>query len=395
MANSIRIIRTNTNDPWWNLAVEEYMLDRVESGQCILYLWQNENTIVIGRNQNPWRECKTELFENEGGKLARRLSGGGAVYHDLGNLNFTFITSRELYNLEKQLGVILGAVKSLGIEAVMSGRNDLTADGRKFSGNAFCFRKNSAYHHGTVLVSADFGKLSKYLQVSEEKMRSKGVQSVKSRVVNLTELKPSLTIDKMAQALIGSFISVYGGMARVEETINDGQAGRLALEELYNKYSSWEWRYGEAPKFDVGMEARFPWGGVEIGFKLENGLVSEAAVYSDAMDEAYIAALPGIFKGCVFSSKQLADRLRLTAGADMAGARSAQAQHLANNGETARMRDFAGNTGTAQIRDFAGNAGTAWMRDFAENAGATMQDAAGITGTMTLDLAQWLESKGF
>lgn len=357
MERNMRIIRTHKHDPWRNLAVEEYMLDRVERGQCILYLWQNENTIVIGRNQNPWKECKTELFENEGGKLARRLSGGGAVYHDLGNLNFTFIASRERYDLEKQLSVILGAVNSLGIKAEMSGRNDLTADGRKFSGNAFCFRKNGAYHHGTVLVSADFGKLSKYLQVSEEKMRSKGVQSVRSRVVNLKELLPSLTIDKVAQALIESFMSVYGGTARVEDAINDGQTGKLALEELYSKYASWDWRYGEAPKFDVDMETRFPWGGVEIGFKLENGQVREASVYSDAMDEAYIAALPGIFKGCIFSSKQLAERLRLAAARD--------------NAEAARMPDLVG------------------------TAGAMMQDMAGITRTMTLDLAEWLEGKGF
>jgi len=314
MTGKMRIIRTRTFNPWWNLAVEEYMLDRVEPGQCILYLWQNENTIVIGRNQNPWKECKTELFENEGGKLARRLSGGGAVYHDSGNLNFTFIASREVYNLEKQLGVILSAVNSLGIKAEMSGRNDLTADGRKFSGNAFCFRKNGAYHHGTVLVSADFRKLSKYLQVSEEKMRSKGIQSVRSRVVNLTEFQPTLTIDKMADSLIAEFMSSYEGTAPVEDAINDGKAGRVALEELYCKYSSWAWRYGEAPKFDVDMETRFPWGGVEIGFKLESGLVREASVYSDAMDEAYITALPDVFKGCIFSSKQLAERLREVAG---------------------------------------------------------------------------------
>ena len=346
MAGKIRIIRTRTFNPWWNLAVEEYLLDRVEPGQCILYLWQNENTIVIGRNQNPWKECKTELFESEGGKLARRLSGGGAVYHDLGNLNFTFITSREMYNLEKQLGVILDAVNSVGIKAEMSGRNDLTADGRKFSGNAFCFRKNSAYHHGTVLVSADFGRLSRYLQVSEEKMRSKGVQSVRSRVVNLTELQPALTIDKMSDALIASFESAYGGTAAVEDAIDEGEAGRAVLEELYSKYSSWDWRYGEAPKFDVDMETRFPWGGVEIGFKLENGLVREASVYSDAMDEAYITALPEIFIGCIFSSKQLAERL---------------------------MENAEGTEVTTPIT----------------------LNLSGITRAMTLDLAEWIKGKGF
>ncbi len=347
MINNMRIIRTRTLDPWWNLAVEEYLLDRVEPGQCILYLWQNENTIVIGRNQNPWKECRTELFESEGGKLARRLSGGGAVFHDIGNLNFTFLASREVYNLEKQVRVILDAVKSLGIEAEMSGRNDLTADGRKFSGNAFCFRKTTAYHHGTVLVSADFEKLSKYLQVSTEKMKSKGIQSVQSRVVNLSELQPSLTISAMTDALIASFREAYECTAPVEETIKDGNAGRDALEELYCKYSSWAWRYGEAPKFDVDMETRFPWGGVEVGLKLENGVIKDASVFSDAMDEAYISTLPEILKGCVFSSQQMAQRLREAADAD-------------------------GSVNTAV--DMAG--------------GNTVR-------AMTMDLADWLESKGF
>lgn len=347
MINNMRIIRTTTFDPWWNLSVEEYLLDRVEPGQCILYLWQNENTIVIGRNQNPWKECKTELFESEGGKLARRLSGGGAVFHDNGNLNFTFIASREIYDLEKQVRVILDAVNNLGIKAEINGRNDLTADSRKFSGNAFCFRKAGAYHHGTVLVSADFGKLSKYLQVSAEKMRSKGVQSVQSRVVNLSELQPTLTIDIMAEALIASFRSAYECTAPVEDAIKDGRTGREALEELYCKYSSWSWRYGEAPKFDVDMETRFPWGGVEIGFKLENGLVKEATVFSDAMDEAYIAELPGIFKVCAFTSQQLAQRLREAAG---------------DGSACGGCIDLAGNNNTT---------------------------------AMTIDLAEWLESKGF
>lgn len=360
MIHNPRIIRTKTFDPWWNLSVEEYLLDKVEPGQCILYLWQNENTIVIGRNQNPWKECRTELFENDGGKLARRLSGGGAVFHDIGNLNFTFIASRELYDLEKQVRVILNAVNSLGIEAEMSGRNDLTADGRKFSGNAFCFRKTGAFHHGTVLVSADFGRLAKYLQVSSEKMRSKGVESVRSRVVNLTEFEPKLTIDIMAEALIKSFRASYECTSPVEDAMKGGKEDREVLEELYCKYSSWNWRYGEAPKFDVDVETRFTWGGVEIGFKLENGLVRDASVFSDAMDEAYIAELPELFKGCAFTSQQLAQRLRESAGESVACVTSDEP------------------AGTDSKREMAFNT--------AEN---------NSKRSMTLDLAEWLEGKGF
>ena len=317
MANNSRIIHTNSSDPWWNLSVEEYLLERVEPGQCILYLWQNENTVVIGRNQNPWRECRTELLENEGGKLARRLSGGGAVFHDTGNINFTFIMSRDTYDLDKQLQVVLGAVKALGIQAEKSGRNDLTVDGRKFSGNAFCFRKNSAYHHGTILVAADFDKLSKYLQVSAEKMNAKGVQSVQSRVVNLSEMQPELTVADVADALITVFRDVYGSTAKVEHCVKDGSESQEVLEELYCKYSSWKWRYGEAPSFDMEISNRFPWGEVQIGFTLKEGIVSKAVIYSDALDEAYITRLSGIFDECPFNSRLLAQRLREETGREL------------------------------------------------------------------------------
>ncbi|MGE5613068.1 MAG: lipoate--protein ligase [Bacillota bacterium] len=308
-----RIIRTESVDPWWNLAVEEYLLEKVEPGQCILYLWQNENTVVIGRNQNPWRECRAELLEKEGGKLARRLSGGGAVYHDLGNLNFTFIAGEGAYDQDKQTGVILDAVRRLGIFAEKTGRNDITADGRKFSGNAFCFRKNGAFHHGTLLVSTDIDKLSRYLQVSSEKMRSKGIKSIQSRVVNLSGLKPGLSVADMADAMVASFREAYGSDADVENCIREVKEGRETLEELYCKYSSWSWRYGETPRFDVDIETRFSWGGVQLGFKLEKGAVKEAKAYSDAMDAEFIALLPCLLAGCVFNSGQLSERLRKAA----------------------------------------------------------------------------------
>ncbi|MEI6309433.1 MAG: lipoate--protein ligase, partial [bacterium] len=205
MIQGTRVLRTYSLDPFHNLALEEFLLDDVTGHAAAgchaaagylatLYLWQNENTVVIGKNQNPWRECRLEQLEAEGGKLARRLSGGGAVFHDLGNLNFTFLLPRADYDLSRQLRVILEAARAVGVPAEMSGRNDLTATGRKFSGNAFYLRKETAFHHGTILVNADFQKMSRYLQPSAEKMRAKGVESVRARVVNLSELSPGLGV---------------------------------------------------------------------------------------------------------------------------------------------------------------------------------------------------------
>lgn len=157
------------------------------------------------------------------------------------------------------------------------------------------------------MVSVDFTKLGRYLQVSDEKIRSKGIQSVQSRVVNLNEYRPSLTIDEMADAVSEAFRSSYGGKAT---EIGSGDMDEAVLRELEEKYASWEWRYGEAPNFDMDLETRFEWGGVEIGLKLENGRIAGASVYSDAMDEAYISALPGVLEGRLLKSAELASVVR-------------------------------------------------------------------------------------
>ena len=149
MVHQLQICITDCVDPYRNLATEKYLLDTTPEDCCTLFLWQNKNTVVIGKNQNAWAECRCSLLESEGGKLARRLSGGGAVFHDLGNLNFTFLSSTVNYDLSRNLNVIKTACHLAGISAEISGRNDILADNRKFSGNAFYNTKDKSYHHGT------------------------------------------------------------------------------------------------------------------------------------------------------------------------------------------------------------------------------------------------------
>ena len=314
MIRSIALYRGVSHDPHYNLAVEQHLLENVKEGQCILYLWQNQNTVVIGRNQNPWKECRTTLLNEEGGHLARRLSGGGAVFHDLGNLNFTFLVPQSDYDLDRQLSVIQEAVRSLGIPAEKSGRNDILSEGRKFSGNAFFKHNGKAYHHGTLLVDVDMGKLSRYLNPSKAKLKSKGVDSVRSRVVNLKEIDPDLTIDGLCGALTRSFAAVYGAQP---EILTDKDLDMAGIQRLTERNRSWEWNFGAKVPFTCEFEDRFPWGGVQIQLNVENGVIGHAKVYSDSMDWAFVEQLESCLTGCRFLREEMARALRDT-GAEVA-----------------------------------------------------------------------------
>lgn len=303
MQNNLKLkyIKSDRVDPYYNLALEEYLLNTVEENEVIFYLWQNKDTIVIGKNQNPWKECKIHELEEVGGKIARRLSGGGAVFHDLGNLNFTFIMKEELYNLEKQLQVILEATRSIGIDAEFTGRNDITVQGKKFSGNAFYFDNNRAYHHGTILINSDMNKLTKYLQVSKEKIASKGIDSVRARVVNLCEIKENINLDEMIKALQKSFCEVYDGELEVLNVSLDN----VKFSKLIEKYSSWKWKFGESPEFDVCFEKRFSFGEIQIGLTLKNGKIDEVTIYSDFMNTNLIDKIKGSLKGLRFNIPEI------------------------------------------------------------------------------------------
>ena len=306
MIEKIALFRHDCTDPYRNLAVEEYLLDTVEPGQCILYLWQNENTVVIGRNQNPWKECRTSLLEQEGGRLARRLSGGGAVFHDRGNLNFTFLVNEEDYDLDRQLSVIQSACKALGLEAERSGRNDVLVGGRKFSGNAFYHSKGKAYHHGTVLVDTDGEKLARYLSPSKAKLQAKGVDSVRARVVNLIELVPGLTCARMAEELAAAFERVYGLGA---QTIQPASLDWASIEETSKRNGTGDWLYGPRLPLSFECEERFSWGGVQVQLQVESGVVVQAKVYSDAMDWNLAPALERALTGSPFLLKELCRRI--------------------------------------------------------------------------------------
>ncbi|BDR73252.1 lipoate--protein ligase [Clostridium tetani] len=284
---NLKIIKSDSFSPYHNLALEEFLFNNLKKDEVIFYLWQNENTVVIGKNQNPWKECNVSLFQSEKGLVARRLSGGGAVYHDLGNLNFTFLMSEDLYDLKKQLSVIIDGLNSIGIEAEFSGRNDIVVDGKKISGNAFYFDEGKAYHHGTILVDVNVDKLQRYLNVSSDKIKSKGIDSVRSRVINLKELHKDLTIDKICKAMMKSFSRIYHGQLNNLYI----SSSNTELIELQNKYSSWEWLFGETPEFEINFEKRFSFGNIDIGFALKDAVIKKVFLYSDMLNTELISKI--------------------------------------------------------------------------------------------------------
>ncbi|MBQ6836794.1 MAG: lipoate--protein ligase [Clostridia bacterium] len=247
------------------------------------------------------------MLELEGGKAVRRLSGGGAVYHDMGNLNFTFITHKADYDTAKQTDVVLKAVSDLGIKAEKTGRNDLTtADGRKFSGHAYYKNGDRCYHHGTIMVDVDSEALSRYLTVSADKLRGKGVDSVRSRVVNLIELEPSITIDSLKNAMINAFEDVYGMKS---QTIPENLVKADEIAEKMAFLGSDSFRLGSNMSFDWTAKKRFPWGGAEISLAVSGGVINNAVCYSDAMREDVLSQVADAIKSSRFEAASVCERI--------------------------------------------------------------------------------------
>ena len=277
-------------DPYENLAKESHLLEAVREDTCLLYLWQNRDTVVIGRNQNALAECRVELLKAEGGRLARRLSGGGAVFHDLGNLNFTFLATEENFDLPRQMSVIREACRLAGIETELSGRNDILADGRKFSGNAFYHARGRAYHHGTLLISADLERLGRYLTPPKAKLTAKGIPSVRARVLNLASLAPGLTPEAMKGHLLSAFGAVYGLPPE-----SYGPIPAAAIAEAAKHYASAEYLYDSPLPYDMRLLASASFGHLDWQLQVKDGRIRDMSLYTDSID----TELPDLIRGAL------------------------------------------------------------------------------------------------
>lgn len=293
--SDILIIFTNTNDPYRNLALEEYAFQSLSTSYAyILLLWKNENSVIVGRNQNVRNECNIEMVMQYNTKLVRRKTGGGAVFHDLGNLNFSIITPKEDYNVQRSIRIIVRALSRVGANTIYSGRNDLIWKERKISGSAYLSNHHCGLHHGTILMNTDLKIMGDVLNVTSEKLEPKGISSVKQRVVNLSEYIQEVSEDDLRKSIVMEFIKEYGERKKVlfmsEEQIEEIYSNER-LEELIAEYSSEEWIWGENFNFNKVFRKSFSWGQCEVRLLVNHHKVNRIKIYTDSLFPKLIVKL--------------------------------------------------------------------------------------------------------
>lgn len=284
-------IINSSNDPYFNLALEEYTVMSMPDQSSYFILWQNQPTVVVGKNQNTIEEINKAFIAEKGIRVVRRMSGGGAVYHDKGNLNFTFVVNenRDFNNFAKFTLPVIKALRRIGIEAENNGRNDITIEGKKFSGNAQFRHHNRLLHHGTILFDSCIEDMVEALNVSAMKISSKGIKSVRSRVTNIKEhLSSPVSIQDFKKILTETVQGEEEDAAVYQLTDQDIQA----VNDLRNnKYATWDWIYGTSPVFNIRKTGNFAWGNVDIRLEVRKGIISGCRIFGDYFARREIAEL--------------------------------------------------------------------------------------------------------
>ena len=312
--NSILLFESGSHDPYRNIAAEKLLGKHAVEKNLVLYLWQNRDTVVIGKNQNPWSECSCELLESDGCKVARRLSGGGAVWHDLGNLNYSFVYRDGAFERADLASLICKACRAAGADAEVSGRNDIQADGRKISGTAFYSSGGISCFHGCLLVSADKEKMARYLTPDRDKLALKGVRSVSSRVANLSEYCPGITVSEVRSLILECSGDLGRGPA-APGLMPEGQE----LEDLAADLGSWEHIFGETFSFTFSCSERFSWGSVQLQIGSEHGRLKDIRTYTDAMDPDLPEKIAGSLRGVKMERGEMFRAMRGVIGEKEAG----------------------------------------------------------------------------
>lgn len=290
-------LESQSTDPYFNLALEEYMFERMDRSKSYFLLWQNENTVVVGKYQNTAEEINRQYVDQHGTRVVRRLSGGGAVYHDKGNLNFTFIVDKDAiadFNFKAFVLPVIHALQRIGVHAEFNGRNDITIDGAKFSGNSQYAKSGRVLHHGCIMLDSDVGVVAEVLNVKDAKFESKGAKSVKSRVTTINSHTSAPVSMEAFKRLLKEEIARSEEMEEI--FLNEEHLAEIRqLRE--SKYATWEWTYGASPTYNMRKEKKFPAGLITVFLQVEGGRIESIRFYGDFFGNGDLGELETAMKG--------------------------------------------------------------------------------------------------
>ena len=301
------LINNDNTNPYFNFALEEYLLKKTDKD--LFRLWMCDPCISVGKNQNTISEINSDYVRKNSIPIVRRQSGGGAVFHDLGNLNFTFIScnNNAFSDFKRFTQPIIDLLKTLGINAEFSGRNDLLIDGKKFSGNAQYNYKNKVIHHGTLLFSSQISNLSNALKVKPIKLKSKGIKSVKSRVTNISEhLDKPMNISEFRDLIMNYVFSLNSNNSYFNLTEKDIEnVNKLSKE----KYSTWEWNFGNSPNYSLVNELRYIGGTLEFHLNVSKGFITDIKFFGDFFGKKDISNVEDLLIGVKHEEESLKEKL--------------------------------------------------------------------------------------